>query len=578
MTTLRDGDQQMKLKRLLIGSTIAVLAFSSAGCTAKTTTEESPTASATASAAPSSTTGTDATPQAAIDPMAKYDPPIEITAVRNISDGMKVTGDNSLENNAWSKAYEDKLGIKIKYLWTAPDAQYDQKSNIAIATADIPDVMSVNITQLKKMADDGQLEDLTEIYKQNAAPFTQEILSSDGGNALKSATFDGKLLALPQMGSGLGQTDVLWVRTDWLKKLNLPEPKTMADLLKISEAFTTQDPDGNNKADTFGLAMNKDVGGTSGSYFAAMEGFFNGYHAYPNIWVKDATGKLAYGSIQPEMKTALEKLHELYKAGQIDKEFGTKDAGKVKEAANAGKIGMLYGYFWNIGAGWLQDGKVANPTAEWTPYALPSIDGQPANAQVPFAISKYYVVKKGAKNPEAALKMLNLALEKSYGKTAEPEIYNVDKNGVAVFSFALLYGEAPRKNLDAYLHVNNALETKDATALNNEEKGYYDNSLKYLAGDLNLYGNYKMYGPQGALSVIEGYFNNKTLMDDQYFGAPTETMTQSNSTLQKLQMEAFTSLIIRGSMVQFDEYVAKWKQLGGDKITEEVNTWYAAQK
>ncbi|WP_227013467.1 extracellular solute-binding protein [Paenibacillus psychroresistens] len=568
----------MKLKKTIIGCTIALLAFSAAGCTTKTATEETP-ANETASSTPAATTATtDATPQAAIDPLAKYDPPIEITAVKKISDGTKYLNGDSLESNVWSKAYEEALGIKIKYLWTAPQAQYEQKSNIAIATADLPDVMEVNVTQLKKMADDGQLEDLTDVYKQYAAPFTQEILASDGGNAIKSATFDGKLLALPQMGSGLGQTDVLWVRSDWLKKLNLPEPKTMADVLKISEAFTTQDPDGNSKADSFGLGMNKDVADGAGNYFAATEGFFNGYHAYPNIWVKDAAGKLVYGSTQPEMKTALGKLHELYAAGQIDKEFGTKDAGKVKEAANAGKLGMLYGYFWNIGAGWLQDGKVANSAAEWTPYAIPTIDGQPANAQVPFAITTYFVVKKGAKNPEAALKMLNLALEKNYGKTAEPEKFNVDKDGTAVFSYALLYGEAPRKNLDAYLHVTSALESKDASQLNAEEKGYYDNSLKFLAGDVNFYGNYKMYGPLGSLSVIDGYSKNKTLMDDQYFGAPTTTMTQSNSTLKKLQIEAFTSIIIRGKMEEFDQYVTKWKQLGGDKITEEVNTWFATQK
>jgi putative aldouronate transport system substrate-binding protein len=287
--------------------------------------------------------------------------------------------------------------------------------------------------------------------------------------------------------------------------------------------------------------------------------------------VKDASGKLAYGSIQPEVKTALQKLHELYAAGQIEKEFGTKDAGKVKEAANAGKLGMLYGYFWNIGAGWLQDGKISNPQAEWTPYSLPSIDGHPANAQVPFAINKYYVVKKDAKHPEAAIKMLNLTLEKIYGKTAEPDKYSVDKDGTAIFSYALLYGEAPRKNLDAHLHVVNALETKDISKLNTEEKSYYDNSLKFLAGDVNFYGNYKMFGPNGSLSVIEGYSKNKQLMDDQYYGAPTATMTQSNSTLQKLQLETFTSIIIRGKMDEFDQFVAKWKQLGGDKITEEVS-------
>ncbi len=126
--------------------------------------------------------------------------------------------------------------------------------------------------------------------------------------------------------------------------------------------------------------------------------------------MKNDAGELVYGSIQPRMKQALQTLQEMFKSGQISKEYGTRDATKVKEDANAGKVGMLYGYFWN--GGWLQDGKLHNPDAEWTPYALPSVDQEAAKAQVPFAINTYYVVKKGAKQPEAAIKMLNLVLEK----------------------------------------------------------------------------------------------------------------------------------------------------------------------
>lgn len=507
---------------------------------------------------------------ASITPLGKYDPPIEVTAVRGITEGTKYSEGESIDNNVWSKAYESELGVKVKYLWTTPTAQYDQKLNIAIASDDLPDITPVSASQLKRLVEDDALEDLTSLYEQYGSELTKGIMSQDGGNAIKSATFDGKLYGLPNMTSGLGQTHVLWVRTDWLQKLGLPEPKTMDDVIKTAEAFVKQDPDGNNKADTYGLGINKDIFG----FYAGMQGFFNGFHAYPNTWVKDASGKLGYGSVQPETKAALLKLQELYKQGLLDKEFGTKDATKVSEAANGGKLGLFYGFFWN--AGWLQDGKNADPAMEWKPISIVSIDDQPAKAQVPFAINTYYVVKKGAKNPEAAVKVLNFDFEKLWGETAQPDVYSVNNN-TAIFEYALLYGEAPRKNLDAYLNVVKALEAKDPSSLNTEEKGYYDNILAFRAGDHKLWGNEQMYGPAGSLSVIDGYSKNAQLVDDAYFGAPTQGMTDNNATLQKLQLEVFTRIIMGGSIDEFDQFVTQWNDLGGNTITGEVNAWQASQ-
>ena len=457
-----------------------------------------------------------------------------------------------------------------------PEAQYEQKANITIASGDIPDIMAVNASQLSRLIDDNQLEDLTKAYNEYAAPYTKEVLSSDGGNALKSATFNGKLMALPNMASGYGSAQVLWVRTDWLKKLNLPIPKTMADVFKISEAFKSKDPDGNGKNDTFGLAINKDLIGPSANYFAGLEGFFDGYHAYPNIWVKDASGKLAYGSIQPQTKAALLKLQELYKSGQIDKEYGVKDPSKVKDDINAGKIGMFYGFFWN--SGWLQDAKTKNPTVEWTPYSLPSIDDKPAQTQIPFPISTYYVVKKGMKNPEAAIKLLNLPLEKCFGKTAEPEKYSVGTDGNSIFNYILIYGEPPLKNFEAQVNIDKALEAKDDSTLNAEEKSYYKNINAFLAGDIQFWQHIKMYGAGGSLSIINDAVKNKNIMDDQYFGAPTQTMVEKNATLLKLQLEVFTEIIMGGSINEFDKFTNNWKTLGGNQITQEVNAWAAKQK
>ena len=60
-------------------------------------------------------------------------------------------------------------------------------------------------------------------------------------------------------------------------------------------AFATQDPDGNGVDDTYGLALVRELWGAQ----YGLEGFFNAYHAYPNIWYEDEEGNLVYGRCRP---------------------------------------------------------------------------------------------------------------------------------------------------------------------------------------------------------------------------------------------------------------------------------------
>ena len=51
------------------------------------------------------------------------------------------------------------------------------------------------------------------------------------------------------------------------------------------------------------------------------------------------------------------------------------------------------------------------------------------------------------------------------------------------------------------------------------------------------------------------------------------------STLKTLEIEKFTKIILGHDTVDsFDKFVEDWKKLGGDKITTEVNEWYATTK
>lgn len=101
-------------------------------------------------------------------------------------------------------------------------------------------------------------------------------------SVLNSAKFDGKLKGIPEMDSSLESAHYIWIRQDWLDKLGLEGPKTMQDLLKISEAFTTKDPDGNGKNDTYGVVAQK----TFIQVGAERKVSFAGYRAYPNLWIE----------------------------------------------------------------------------------------------------------------------------------------------------------------------------------------------------------------------------------------------------------------------------------------------------
>ena len=56
-------------------------------------------------------------------------------------------------------------------------------------------------------------------------------------------------------------------------------------------------------------------------------------------------------------------------------------------------------------------------------------------------------------------------------------------------------------------------------------------------------------------------------------------MTAKMGTLDSLRDEVFVKIIVGDyDISEFDKFVADWKKLGGDQISEEINTWYDSVK
>ncbi|OUS76562.1 hypothetical protein B1748_10690 [Paenibacillus sp. MY03] len=527
---------------------------------------------ATSSPAPSATSEQ----TVVIDPLGKYDSPISMTTVRRIDASMNLPSGQTYEKNVWSDAILEELGIDIKVQWSADIGQYDSKLNVTMASGDLPDLMRVNGQQLQQLVETDSIADLTEIFDQYASEETKKQFAVGDGIALEQSSVGGKLYALPNTASAIGGAGgpLIWVRADWMKKLNLPEPKTIEDFILIAKAFTNDDPDGNNMKDTYGFTFDNTVKNSG----LSASGFFNSFHAYPGLWIEDNNGGLVYGSTLPEAKEALLALQQLYAEGVIDPEFTVKDAAKTIEMIASGKVGMINSahFFGQLGPHQLKDN---DPKSEWVPYPLPSIDNEPAKVGLNAPVLEYYVVRKGYEHPEAIVKLFNYVFEKTVGKDAGKEtydrfMYDPEDGSIQLWKLAPVFSndatDLPFQQFIDAVDANDETLAVDPTA-----KLLWDNRLKAINGEGSVYG-WALYYP--AWKIFFDIMDKGLFVNDGFYGGNTPTMTDKSATLATMELEVFTKIIMGAvSIDEFDKFVKDWHALGGDQITKEVNEWKQMQ-
>ncbi len=510
------------------------------------------------------------------DKLGKYTPAIKINVVRTLDSTTKFDQNNpdakSITENIWQKSYLDDLGIDLNYLWTPTTEQYGAKWNTALASGDIPDMALVDATIYKTLVNGDLVEDMTQYYEQYAGDTYKQCNEEDGHLMMKYMTFEGKMLGLPVNGTQPDDVMMLGIRKDWLKKVNMTEPKTIDELVKVAAAFKEAKLGG---ADTYGLAATKNIKTFEGD----LVGFLNGYGAYYDCWVKDSSGSnLVYGSVQPEVKSALLKLQEMYKNGLLKKDFAVDDGTKAGADLTSGKVGIEYMIFW-APLSQMQNNINADPDAEWEVITIPTIDGSSPKLQASAAPAQYFFVKKGFKYPEAALKIINYN-SKIISAPENNLKYNINEAGLAIWQYCFNQNQThPWKNLTVYKAVDTALKTGDeASFATEEQKATYKNVKDALAGNRKAAGYDLIFGQKSVFSLINSYKDNNQIMVDAYQSLPTETMLSKGNVLKTDLDATFLGIIMGDDISKFDKAVETWKKNGGDQITKEVNDWYSKNK
>lgn len=148
-------------------------------------------------------------------------------------------------------AFTAQTGIKVS-IGKATLTDFETALTAAASAHQLPDMVVDDAAQMGDFVSQGIVLPIDKTTFTGADQLTDQAWTS-------AADLKGQVYAVPFSA----QANVLLIRKDWLDKLGLQAPKTWDDMAKVAQAFTTQDPDGDGKPDTYGLAV---PGSTSRGY------------------------------------------------------------------------------------------------------------------------------------------------------------------------------------------------------------------------------------------------------------------------------------------------------------------------
>ncbi len=559
----------MKRKKILIAWLLAfTLASGTIGC-GKSGSDEGNTKQ-------NAVTGTEmsssekAMQEAKTTPFGKYPETITYTMSKETTAEARMADGDTYENNGYTRYLLDKLNIQNENVFEANTTDaYNQKVSLAIASGEIPDIMIVNdLSTLDQLIENDMIEDLTDVYNNCLSDKIKEIYDSYNGRCQEMVTYNGKIMAIP--GTSIeGSNKLLWLRKDWMDKLGLEEPKTLADVEKILTEFVTKDPGGNGAGNTIGLVGLPSVAGNYGGAYT-WDPIFASFFAYPKQWLKNDSGEIYYGSTAQEMKSALGVLSDWYSKGLIDSQFAVREYDDVTSLIVNGTAGAAFGPWW-LPRG---DSYNINQDVEWVPYVCPLDSNGELTYYSQNPCSKYIVVRKGFEYPEIAAKSVSLIFDYNrYQDSKDNELttYQTETGVHAManpLSINIDYNDAVSIS---HNNLQDALDgTIDPKSLMSFEYGLYETISGYLTDTENATGDqWKTYTARmiGAAAAED---ERLKAVDPVYFGT-TDSMPLKWANLQKLEEETLLKIIVgEKSLDYFDEFVAQWKSQGGDQITEEV--------
>ena len=518
-------------------------------------------------------------------PFSKYAETVTVHLGGSMNPNAKIPDGMSYEDNSYTRFLKDDLNIKVVYDWVASSSDYDEKMNLCIGSGTIPEMMNVNATQYRALLKYDMIQPLDQYFEDYASDKLKGFVKSGGEELKKCITNDkGEMMAIPAPAITAGGINEMWIRQDWLDKLGLEAPRTWDEMVKVAEAFVTQDPDGNGENDTIGILGpgNSDHMNAIGGNQYGLDPLFSSFQSYPQYWLQGEDGTVEYGSIQPETRDALEKISELYTNKLIDPEMLVRS--DSKEPLLAGKVGIFFGPWW---CGYTVTDATLAGAADWHAYFTPLSEDGNYYTHMAEPTTQYVVASKACKNPEAAFKIINYLIKNEQkwvdegisttGELGSADFYplyntydNADEVEVSYDALTkYLAGEITMDDVDFSTHK---LLKSDMEAVKKLKKEPYDD---FSLDKWNLDSDVAKNNLPRLVAILVGdapSVNEKYVPVYNAYNGQTETMETKWANLKKMEEETFSKIVMgKADISEFDTFVKNWKSQGGDQILKEIN-------
>ena len=517
-------------------------------------------------------------------PFSKYAETVTVHLGGSMNPNAKIPDGMSYEDNSYTRLLKEDFNIEVVYDWVASSSDFDEKMNLCIGSGAIPDLMNVNAAQYRALLKYDMIQPLDQYFEDYASDALKGYVESGGEELKKCISNDkGEMMAIPAPNITAGGINEMWIRQDWLDNLGLEVPRTWDEMAAVAEAFVTQDPDGNGEADTIGILGpgNSDHMNAIGGNQFGLDPLFSSFQSYPQYWLQDEDGTVKYGSIQPETRTALEKIQKLYTDKLIDPEMLVRS--NCQEAVLSGKVGIFFGPWW---CGYTVGDATLAGEADWRAYFTPLSEDGNYYTHMAEPTTKYVVASKSCKNPEAAFKIINneIANEQQWiadGITSTEistadlyPLFNVYDNADEIETSydaltKYLAGEITMDDVDFSRHK---LLKGDMEAVTELKKEPYDD---FSLDKWNLDSDLAKTELPRLVSILVGEapsVNDKYIPVYNAYNGQTETMQAKWANLKKMEEETFAKIVMgKADISEFDTFVENWKNQGGDQILKEIN-------
>lgn len=444
------------------------------------------------------------------------------------------SGEPMVDDSPIKKLLEEYTNTKIEFIWIN-NSVYEDKLNITLASDELPTIITVpeKTPSVINAARAGLFWDLT--------PYLNEYpnLSKADPVTLKNISIDGKVYGIYR-SRPLGRHGITY-RKDWFDKLGLEKLTTIDDFYHMLRAFTYEDPDGNEKNDTYGLAMCK---------YTVPWDIMSIWFGAPNKWGLNSEGKLVPAHTTEQYRDALRFFRKLYVEKLVNQDFAVLDSSMWMEELKGGKAGAVVDVLDH--ARRLQDD--SNKYNKGSEYdVVGSLVGPYGLRNMPTSgYSGFHVItKSGAKTESEAKRVL-----KFLDQLNDREMQILLNNGIEGRHFRLEDGYAIE-------YISEQLRN---------EKGNINQLHMGIPKDLSYV---VMNTPirEKTLQVMKE--NENILIYNPAEGLTSDAWAQKGEILDNIIEQARLKYITgRIDDEGLEEEFKRWEQSGGKELIEEINELY----